>query len=118
MSRRSNASSAVRALILDLGNVLIFHDNARLFRELASATGRTPEEVQYLIFAARERHIDTIDGPPRIVYDTLAPGVGFSGSFDEFAAIWNGIFTPYEAMAPLIAALCGRVRLVVLSNTN
>jgi putative hydrolase of the HAD superfamily len=117
MSLRSSASPPVRALILDLGNVLIFHDNAQLFHEMAAATGRTPDEVQYLIFAA-EPHIDTVDGPPEIVYDRLAPAVGFPGTFDEFAAIWNGIFTPHEAMVPLIAVLRGRVRLVVLSNTN
>jgi FMN phosphatase YigB (HAD superfamily) len=108
----------VRALILDLGNVLIFHDNALLFRNLAAATGRTPDEIQYLIFADAGRSLDTVEGTAETVYRSVSRAIGFTGSFDKFAAIWNGIFTPHDAIVPVIAALRGRVPLVVLSNTN
>jgi FMN phosphatase YigB (HAD superfamily) len=113
------ASPPIRALILDLGNVLIFHDNDRLYRELADACTCTPGA---LIAALREdsigRHINTTDGPPALVYEAVAPAIGFPGDLDAFSAIWNGIFTPNEAIVPVIESLHGRIPLLVLSNTN
>jgi putative hydrolase of the HAD superfamily len=108
-----------RALLLDLGNVLIFHDNARLFRELGAACGRSAAEAEAIIGQSDAgRGINVTDGPPRSVYDRIAPLIGFPGDFTAFSAIWNGIFTPNDAIAPLIEALHGRVALYVLSNTN
>ena len=116
---RSETQPRIRALILDLGNVLIFHDNERLYRELGAACGRPAGEIEAVITAsATGRRINVTAGPPESVFETLAPVLGFPGSFTQFAGIWNGIFTPNDAIVPLIAALQGRVRLVVLSNTN
>jgi putative hydrolase of the HAD superfamily len=115
----TNNERPIRALILDLGNVLIHHDNDRLYRELAAASAREPAAVlEALSGSDIGRLINTTDGPPSLVYDAIAPAIGFRGSSADFSAIWNGIFTPYEAMAPVIEALRGRARLLVLSNTN
>jgi putative hydrolase of the HAD superfamily len=109
----------IRALILDLGNVLIHHDNDRLYRELAAASAGEPAAVLKALSGSDiGRLINTTDGPPSLVYDAIAPAIDFRGSLADFSAIWNGIFTPYEAMAPVIEALHGRTRLLVLSNTN
>lgn len=107
-----------KALILDLGNVLIFHDNEKLFRELAAACDSTPGEVMLALRSEAGRRMNTTDGPPALVYEIVAPAIGFWGSLDEFAAIWNGIFRPNEPVFPVIEALHGRVPLIVLSNTN
>jgi glucose-1-phosphatase len=112
------SDGAVRALVLDLGNVLVFHDNARLDRELAAACGVTGEVLPLLRAAGVDRRINTTDGPPALVYDLVAPAIGFPGTLADFAAIWNGIFEPYDAMTPAIEALHGRVPMAVLSNTN
>ena len=115
----ARAAAPVRALLLDLGNVLIYHDNDRLSRELGAACGRSGDEIAALIGLSDTGHgINVTDGPPESVYQAIAPVIGFTGSFDEFAAIWNGIFTPNEEIVPLIQALHGRVPLYVLSNTN
>ena len=109
----------VRALILDLGNVLIFHDNDRLDRELGAACGCPPGTIRAMIESAGAgRRINITDGPPQIVYEIVAPAIGFPGSFARFAAIWNSIFTPNDAIVPLIEAVSGRVPMFVLSNTN
>ena len=109
----------ISALILDLGNVLIHHDNDRLYRELAAASACEPAVVTEALSGSNiGRLINTTDGPPSLVYDAIAPTIGFRGSLADFSAIWNGIFTPYEAMAPVIQAMRGRARLLVLSNTN
>jgi HAD superfamily hydrolase (TIGR01509 family) len=115
----TNTQPQIRALILDLGNVLIFHDNDRLYRELASACAHEPSVVlEALSGQGVGRMINTTDGPPSLIYETVAPAIGFRGNLDDFRTIWNGIFTPYEAMTPIIEALRGRVQLLVLSNTN
>jgi len=116
---RARIPDPPKALILDLGNVLIFHDNEQLVRELGAACGRAAEEVRLLIGRANAgERINVTDASPEFVYEVIAPAIGFPGGFADFAAIWNGIFTPYAAMVPLIAALRGRVGLSILSNTN
>jgi FMN phosphatase YigB (HAD superfamily) len=105
--------------VFDLGNVLILHDNAKLFRELAEACGRPAAEVEQVIVASDAgRRINVTDGPPSLVYDLIAPAIGFPGGFAAFAAIWNGIFVPNEPVFPIIESLRGRVPLFVLSNAN
>ena len=112
------AQTPIRALILDLGNVLIFHDNEQLYRELAAACGTTPEAIVAALRSDVGRGMNTTDGPPEIVYEMVAPAIGFPGDVASFAAIWNGIFRPNEAIVPVVEALYGRVPLFVLSNTN
>jgi putative hydrolase of the HAD superfamily len=109
----------IRALILDLGNVLIFHDNDRLYRELAAASACEPAAVlEALGSQGVGRLINITDGPPSLVYEFIAPAIGFRGDLSSFSTIWNGIFTPYEPIVPIIEALRGRAQLLVLSNTN
>jgi FMN phosphatase YigB (HAD superfamily) len=111
--------SPVRALILDLGNVLIFHDNDKLYRELAVACRCEPDDIVNVLRNEEiGRVINTTDGGASLVYETVAPAIGFPGDFAAFKRIWNGIFTPNESIAPVIATLRGHVRLLVLSNTN
>src|SRR5215212_2603081 len=107
-----------KALVLDLGNVLVFHDNEKLYRDLAAACGTTPGEVMFALRSEAGRRMNTTDGPPALVYDLVAPEIGFPGSLADFAAIWNGIFRPNAPVFPVIEALHGRVPLLVLSNTN
>ena len=111
-------ATPIRALILDLGTVLIFHDNEQLYRELAAACGSTPEAILAALRSDVGRRMNTTDGPPEIVYEMVAPAIGFPGDVERFAAIWNGIFQPNEAIVPIVEALHGRVPLFVLSNTN
>lgn len=113
------AGPSIKTLILDLGNVLIFHDNSQLYRQLAEASGHTPDEVRFLIHTARgEDWINATDCPPSAIYEAVREATGYPGSFDQFAAIWNGIFRVNPEMPPLIEQVRGRVHLLVLSNTN
>ena len=107
-----------KALILDLGNVLIFHDNDTLYRELAAASGTTTEAVMAALRSDAGQRMNVTDGPPELVYEIVAPAIGFPGGPEKFAAIWNGIFRPNQPIVPVIEALHGRIPLFVLSNTN
>ncbi len=61
-----NSAGKIRTVVLDLGNVLVFHDNARLARNLAAATGTTVSDVEG--WAGRNNEAITIAG------DWMGPG--------------------------------------------
>jgi putative hydrolase of the HAD superfamily len=78
----------------------------------------TPDAVVTALRSEAGQRMNVTDGPPELVYEIVAPAIGFPGSLEEFAAIWNGIFRPNDSVFPVIEALSGRVPLFVLSNTN
>jgi glucose-1-phosphatase len=74
--------------------------------------------VMFALRSEAGRRMNTTDGPPALVYELVAPAIGFPGGLEDFTAIWNGIFRPNDPVFPVIEALHGRVPLLVLSNTN
>lgn len=107
-----------RAVILDLGNVLVFHDNALLFRRLGARAGLPMGEAEQRIsgagWTAANRGLLGAEGIRRDVCGAL----GVDIPAEEFNTLWNSHFTVHEAVLPRVEALVGRVRLVLLSNTN
>ena len=108
----------IDAVLLDLGNVLLFHDNGLLTRRFAERCGLSPEEVQRRL---PQRFWDAINvgriqGPALRAEACRALGVELSP--EEFHALFNSHFTVHEAVLPQVERLIGRVRLGLLSNTN
>jgi putative hydrolase of the HAD superfamily len=109
----------VDAVIFDLGNVLVFHDNELLYQRLAERAGVTPAAVRQalaepeLFFAINRGWLDA-DGIRR----TVCRAIGADLTADEFAALWCCHFQVHRAVLPLVERLVGRVRLLLLSNTN
>lgn len=110
--------SPPRVLIFDLGNVLVFHDNALLFTRLGLRAGLSgPEVAQRLTGAgwtAANRGLLDAEGIRRDVCGSL----GVELPMEEFAPLWSSHFTVHQAVLPLVEALEGRVKRVLLSNTN
>jgi FMN phosphatase YigB (HAD superfamily) len=107
-----------RALIFDLGNVLVFHDNALLFARLGLRAGLAPHEVAQRLTgagwtAANRGQLDA-EGIRRDVCGAL----GVELPMEEFAPLWSSHFTVHEAVLPRVEALEGRVKRLLLSNTN
>lgn len=107
-----------RALIFDLGNVLVFHDNGLLFHRLGARAGLPPQEVAQRLTgagwtAANRGQLDA-EGIRRDVCGAL----GVDLPLEEFAPLWSSHFTVHEAVLPYVEALEGRVKRVLLSNTN
>ncbi|HEX8436799.1 HAD family phosphatase [Archangium sp.] len=107
-----------RAVILDLGNVLVFHDNALLFRRLGARAGLSLAETEQRLagagWTAANRGLLGAEGIRRDVCSAL----GMDLPAEEFNALWSSHFTLHEAVLPRVEGLVGRVRLVLLSNTN
>jgi FMN phosphatase YigB (HAD superfamily) len=107
-----------RTLIFDLGNVLVFHDNALLFHRLGARAGLPPQEVAQRLtgagWTAANRGLLDAEGIRRDVCGAL----GVELPMEQFAPLWSSHFTVHEAVLPRVEALAGRVKRVLLSNTN
>jgi putative hydrolase of the HAD superfamily len=108
----------VRTIILDLGNVLVFHDNALLFRRLGLRAGLTGEEVGQRLtgagWTAANKGLLDAEG----IRADVCRALGVDIPMAEFAPLWSSHFTMHEAVLPRVEGLVGRVTLVLLSNTN
>ncbi len=108
----------IQVVILDLGNVLVFHDNALLCQRLAERTGGSFEKVANALSGPLSDAINrgALDGEG--IRREVCAVLGGDIPEAEFFDLWSSHFTPYEAMVPRIEALARKVRLVLLSNTN
>jgi len=108
----------IEALILDLGNVLVFHDNALLFATLARRAGKDPAVLSRQLtgpgwLAANRGELDA-EGIRAMVCAALEVDL----PMEEFAPLWSCHFQVHQEVLPLVESLVGKVKLVLLSNTN
>jgi HAD superfamily hydrolase (TIGR01509 family) len=109
----------IKALALDLGNVLVKVDHGRFCRRLATLTGLTPEEVYARVFDSDlEPGYDTGRLTSEEFHRRVADHFGVALPFSQFALWWSDIFDPLAGMAELVRHLAGRFPLYLLSNTN
>jgi HAD superfamily hydrolase (TIGR01509 family) len=112
----------LRALLLDLGNVLVFHDNALLQRELARAFGVAQSTLAARLDAGlwdevnRGRHPG--DALRRELVRRLSGALGRDPGPEAFREAWSCHFEVNRPMVSAVERLVGRVRLVLVSNSN
>src|SRR5215469_1791110 len=106
----------INTVLLDIGNVLIFHDNRLLFRRIAERVGLSSERVEMLmedIWDPIHRGSFDAEGIRLSVCELLRTEIGQG----EFERLWSCHFQINDAVLPAVAALVGRVKLGALSNT-
>lgn len=110
----------VDAVILDLGNVLVFHDNAYLFRRFADVAGLKGDEQA--VMAKLDRTLwDRINRGALAgdaIRKEICAALGVELEPALFFAIWNSHFRIHDEVLPIVESLIGRVKLALLSNTN
>ena len=109
-----------RAIIFDLGNVLIPFDWRRGYDAFARVSPYPIEEVR-----RRIKETGLFDGfergrlEPRAVAERVSAFLGLDVSFDQFREIWSSIFLPETILGDdMLAGLHARYRLLLLSNTD
>ncbi|WP_164008522.1 HAD-IA family hydrolase [Pyxidicoccus trucidator] len=109
---------AVKAVLLDLGNVLVFHDNALLFARLGARAGLTGPEVGQRLQGAgwTAANRGQLDG--EAIRQDVCRALGVDLPMAEFAPLWSSHFTLHAAVLPRVESLVGRVKLGLVSNTN
>ena len=119
MKKNKATSPVIKAVLFDLGKVLLHFDFAPAFRSLAKHGKVSPGEIcQFFNESGLEVLYDGGKISSLAFYSQVKKGLKLSISFHEFRDIWNNIFTPIGPMVRLVAQLKGKKRLVLISNTN
>lgn len=108
----------VKAVLLDLGNVLVFHDNARLFTRLGARAGLTGPEVGQRLTGAGWTAANRGLLDAEAIRQDVCRGLGVDLPMAEFAPLWSSHFTLHHTVLPRVEGLVGRVKLGLVSNTN
>jgi FMN phosphatase YigB (HAD superfamily) len=111
---------APRAVIFDVGRVIIRVDLSRSMAALGKRDGLTHLQVLREL-EADARWPDWQEGrmTPRDWHAHLSKKLSFSYSFEEFCAIWNGVLAPGTILPDhLFEQLAAKCRLALLSNTD
>lgn len=111
---------APRAVIFDVGRVIIRVDLARSMGALGKRDGLNHMQVLREL-EADPRWQDWQEGrmSPREWHAHLAKKLGFSYNFEEFCAVWNSVLAPDPILPDvLFERLSTKCRLALLSNTD
>jgi FMN phosphatase YigB (HAD superfamily) len=108
----------VRAVLLDLGNVLVLHDNALLIRRIAERGKISTAQVEALLTQPLWDDLNRGLVGPEQLRALLRRVVGAELGDDEARDLWSSHFTLNTAVFPYVEALFGRVKVLLLSNTN
>ncbi len=108
----------IDALILDLGNVLAFHDNEHLFSEMAKAFGSSREAMRARLDGGLWDRVNRGGLPGDSLRRELLARLGGALTEREWFELWNCHFRLYDEMIAEVERLAGKLRLVLLSNTH
>jgi glucose-1-phosphatase len=113
-------SAKFRAIIFDIGRVLIRVDISRAMHGLADGLSLTPEEVWSAI--QNDPHwLDWQEGrtSPRDWHLHLTKRLGACLTFDQFSEVWNRALDPVPIHSEaFLEGLSKNYRLALLSNTD
>ena len=104
------------ALVFDLGNVIVAHDNDMLFRRLASRCA-APDALAQLKGWSDPR-IGTGERPVEDLHAQLARDLGYSADWTTFAEDWCCHFEVDHSMLEFVQRLGKEHRVMIFSNTN
>lgn len=108
----------IDAVLLDLGNVLVFHDNALLVQRLAERAKTVPETLGQALDGPMAELINRGTLGPEQLRQEVCRILGVDIPMLEFKDLWSSHFTLNEAVFPVVEALAARAKLVLVSNTN
>ncbi len=114
------SSAKFRAIIFDIGRVLIRVDIHRAMAGLASDLKLTPQEVWSAI-ENDPRSVDWQEGriSPQDWHLHLSKRLGGSLTFEQFKQVWNSALAPEPIQPePFLENLSRNYRLALLSNTD
>lgn len=108
-----------KAVIFDLGRVLVHFDFQRGYRALEGLCPYSAAEIPGRISSTGlVRRFETGLIEPRDFYAQFSELLGLSVDYSRFCEIWTCIFTETLVPESLLESLATRYRLVLLSNTN
>lgn len=106
-----------RALLFDIGNVLVRFDFSPAAQKFASLSRATAQEVLSLMAPFK----DDLESGRIADEDFITQSVeriGFRGTREDFVQIWGDIFTANDPMIARVKQLSGQMPLYLFSNTS
>jgi glucose-1-phosphatase len=110
----------IKAVIFDLGRVIVPFDFRRGYARIAELTGIPAAEVPERIRpTGLPERLESGQIAPRDFVKEISAVLGLHCTYEEFCEIWSSIFLP-DTLVPesLLEAIAARYRLVLLSNTS
>ena len=112
-------AARVKALLFDMGNVLIFFDAKRSSRAFSDALGIPEDKVWQTFFISDlERAYTKGEISSEEFYKKVSVHFPDKINFATFARLWNDIFTENHEMEKLLKKLKKQYPLYLISNTN
>ncbi len=110
----------IKAVIFDLGRVIVPFDFGRGYSRIAALTGLDQAEVPERIRpTGLVERLESGAIEPREFVRRISEVLGLSCGYEEFCEIWSSIFLPATLIPEeMLARIASRFRLVLLSNTN
>lgn len=108
-----------KAILFDLGRVLIHFDFRRGYRALEGLCPYAAEEIpRRLAGSGLVEQFETGLVEPREFVDRMRQILDLNVDYDQFRTIWSSIFTDILIPESMLEGLGRRYRLVLVSNTN
>lgn len=109
----------IKAILFDLGKVIVDFNFEPAFKRLSRYTAKTPEEIKHFFMnSGLEVLYDGGKISSRDFYRHVKSRLKHRADYHEFKSIWNEIFTLKKEMLELIQRLKPHYRIVLISNTN
>lgn len=110
----------IRAIIFDLGKVIVPFDFNRGYKLIAPMAGCEAAEIPERLRAYDiVQRFESGQIEPRPFVEEISRILGIDCSYDRFCEIWSSIFLPETLLSDaFLEALHRKNRLVLLSNTN
>ena len=110
----------IKAILLDLGNVIVPIDFARCHAAFSEVSSLPPREIPARLRpAGLSERFETGRMTPEEFAGEVCAALGMRVSYPQFWEIWSTIFLPETLLSEsLLEGLRRRQRLVLLSNTN
>lgn len=113
------AKPAIKAIIFDLGNVLIGFDHQIAVKRILAHTLMSEGEIYNLFFdSTLTRAFEEGKISPLLFFKKVKAMLGLKIAYEEFLPIWNEIFFAKPKSEEFIASLPAGIRRVMLSNVN
>ena len=110
---------SIEAVFLDLGNVLAFHDDPVLFQRMSAWGGAAPDQIRERMLALWESiNRGTLAGDDLRREVCRVAGSDAPMDPEAFFDLWNCYFRIHHEVWPMVEALFGKVKVLLLSNTN
>ncbi|MFA6217433.1 MAG: HAD family phosphatase [Candidatus Omnitrophota bacterium] len=116
-------SVRIKAIIFDLGNVLVSFDTMRAVSRISAFTDKNPEQISSLVFGSVKllKFFEEGRVRPHEFFLKIKKTLRLSLSYKAFKPIWNEIFFLTEdnvSTAQIAARLRQDYKVAVLTNTN